>query len=173
MLSAYDRVRNCIEAATWVLTGALVLLVSCNVFARYVLEIGIMWAEELSRLVFVWVVFLGSYIALCRKSHMAIEIGVQSLPLHLQKPAILLSRLLVLTFLAVLFYAGAQLVQTTIGFQRMTPMLGISAGWGYASVPFAALMMFIEVLTQMFRGEAMPPSEADVALAHASEGTAS
>jgi TRAP-type C4-dicarboxylate transport system permease small subunit len=138
----------------------LVILVSANVFARYVLQIGILWAEELGRLAFVWVVFLGAYVALCRKGHMALEVGVQSLPPAAQRPVLVLSRVLVLIFLAVVVWSGARLVGATIGYGRTLPMLGISAAWGYLSVPLAAGLMFFEVL-RSFRSDISPVNPND------------
>lgn len=165
MLGLYERLRSGIEHVTWMLTGALVLLVSTNVFARYVLKVGILWAEELSRLTFVWVVFLGAYVALCRKGHMALEIGVDKLAPSARRPVLVLSRILVLVFLGVVVWSGAQLVGSTLTYGRRLPMLGISAGWGYLSVPVAAALMFLEVLRSIRadsepRSAAAPPPEA-------------
>ncbi|HEX2726873.1 MAG TPA: TRAP transporter small permease [Beijerinckiaceae bacterium] len=161
MLRTYGHLRRAIETTTWVLTGLLVVLVVANVFARYVLEIGILWAEELSRLAFVWVVFLGSYVALCRKGHMAMEVGVQQLPVAAQRPVLIASRFLVLIFLAALVFSGAKLVLTTVGFGRLSPILGISAGWGYLSVPVSAALMFLEVLRELIAGDLPPLTEAE------------
>lgn len=164
MLGFYERLRSGIEHVTWMLTGALVLLVSANVFARYALQVGILWAEELSRLAFVWVVFLGAYVALCRKGHMALEIGVEKLAPSARRPVLILSRILVLVFLAVVVWSGAQLVGSTLTYGRHLPMLGISAGWGYLSVPVAAALMLLEVLrsirTDSDPAPAAPPPEA-------------
>lgn len=161
MLRSYGHLRRAIETATWVLMGLLVVMVVANVFARYVLEIGILWAEELSRLAFVWVVFLGSYVALCRKGHMAMEVGVQQLPVPAQRPVLIASRYLVLIFLAALVFAGAKLVTTTVGFGRQSPILGISAAWGYLSVPVSAALMFLEVLRELIAGDLPPLTEAE------------
>jgi TRAP-type C4-dicarboxylate transport system permease small subunit len=150
---AYGGIRAAVATATWILTGVLVALVCLNVFARYVLEIGIDWAEEVSRLVFVWVVFLGSYVALCRKGHMAIAMLMKRVPEPGRRLLATFSRLLVLAFLAALAWAGATLVGATLQFGRQSPILGISAAWGYASVPAAAALMFLEVLRELLTGE--------------------
>lgn len=159
MSALYARLRKAIEHVTWLLTGALVVLVSANVFARYALKIGVLWAEELSRLAFVWIVFLGAYVALCRKGHMALEVGVQKLAPAAQRPVLILSRVLVLVFLGVVVWSGAQLVATTLHYGRQLPMLGISAGWGYLSVPVAAALMFVEVLRSI-RADSDPAATA-------------
>ena len=167
---AYGGLRVTVETVTWMLTGVLVLLVSANVFARYVLEIGIGWAEEISRLAFVWTVFLGAYVALCRKGHMAIELGLNAVPPAARPAFLALSRIFVLVFLAVLIWAGAKLVIATVGFGRQSPMLGISAAWGYLAVPVAGVLMFLEALRSLFAGE--PPATEQEAAAAAPEAAA-
>jgi TRAP-type C4-dicarboxylate transport system permease small subunit len=161
VLRAYAYLRGGVETATWALSGALVLMVTANVFARYVLEVGILWIEEMSRLAFVWMVFLGAYVALCRKGHMAIEIGLQKLPEPAQRPVLIFSRVLVLVFLVVLAWAGAQLVLMTVTLGRQSPILGISAAWGYLSVPVSAALMFLEVLREVLVGDLPPLSETE------------
>src|SRR5512145_795147 len=91
-------VGHAVEAVTWLLTGALVLLVSANVFARYALAIGWLWAEEVSRLIFVWVVFLGAYVALRHKQHMAIDLVAARLPRRALPAFLTATRLFVLVF---------------------------------------------------------------------------
>lgn len=158
----YGATRQAVEIATWSLTGLLVVVVTANVFARYVLEIGILWIEEISRLAFVWVVFLGAYVALCRKGHMAISMMLKRVP-EGARPAILaLTRVLVLVFLGTLAWAGIELVRMTMQFGRMSPILGISAAWGYASVPVASALMFVEVLRELIAGEVPPLDEAEI-----------
>lgn len=125
--------------------GGLVALVCTNVFARYVLAISILWSEELSRLLFVWVVFLGAYVALYRKAHMAVVIVIEALPPTTRRVLVLLGLVLVLAFLAVIGFAGARLAWTAYSFGRQTPILGISAAWGYLSVPVSSALMSLRL----------------------------
>lgn len=142
-----------VEWITVILTATLVVLVSTNVFARYVLEIGLLWAEELSRLTFVWTVFLGAYLALRRNSHLSITFVTDRLPLRARQLIIAAGTLLTLIFLGVLMWGGLRLVLQTLQFGRVTPILGISAAWGYLSVPLAALLMLLETLRRIISGE--------------------
>jgi TRAP-type transport system small permease protein len=153
--------RSTAETITWSLAGLLVVIVTTNVFARYVLQIGIMWSEEVSRLAFVWVVFLGSYVALCRKGHMAIGLLIKRVPPRAQVTMLLVGRILTLAFLACLTWAGIELVRMTLQFGRTSPILGISAAWGYVAVPVASALMFVEVLREVLASEPLPREEGD------------
>ncbi|HEX7127428.1 MAG TPA: TRAP transporter small permease [Thermodesulfobacteriota bacterium] len=146
-------VGRAVEGITWVLTGVLVLLVSVNVFARYTLGIGWISAEEVSRLLFVWVVFLGSYVALRRKQHVAMDFVAARVPRRALPAFLTVTRLFVLAFLGVLAWSGIELVCTTLELGRVTPILGISAAWGYLGVPVSAILMFLEVLRETLAGE--------------------
>lgn len=141
-----------VTGATWMLMASLVLVVTFNVIARYCFQTGLLWAEEVSRLIFVWVVFLGSYLALRRKSHMAIDLVFRAIPATQQRVMTVLGGLLALFFFFAVAYGGAVLLATTLEFGRTTAILGISAAWSYASVPVAALCMFCEVLHALFSG---------------------
>lgn len=134
---------------TWVITGLLVVLVMVNVVARYVFGLGVLWAEEVSRLLFVWVVFLGAYIALCRRAHMAIVMVVDALPHMPRRLVRALGWGLVMVFLLVLAFSGYRLVASTLGFGRTTPILGISAAWAYMSVPVSAALMTLRALQEI------------------------
>ncbi len=144
----YTAVARGIEHATWLLTAVLVAIVTANVFARYFLEVGLLWTEEVSRLLFVWVVFLGSWVALRRKAHMAIDLVAERLPATSRAAVLMLGQLCVLAFLCLVAWAGGRLVMTTLDFGRVTPILGISAAWGYLAVPVAAALMAVEILRE-------------------------
>ena len=148
-----DRICSAIEKfatqACWILTGLLVAVVVINVVARYGLHTGILWAEEISRLLFVWVVFLGSYLALRRKSHMAIDLVWNACPPGLRTAMTLFGGTSCLLFLALITYGGVQLLSVALEYGRTTPILRISAAWGYACVPVATTFMFLEMLNSM------------------------
>ena len=150
-----DRLCSIIETiatqACWALIALLVTVVTINVFTRYGLQTGLLWAEEVSRLIFVWVVFLGSYLAWRRKAHMAIDLVWRASPPALRKVMTYFGGLSSLVFLGLVVYGGLLLLNIALEFGRSTPILRISAAWGYASVPVAAGFMFLELLNSLIK----------------------
>lgn len=157
IVRSITRISTLVEWMTILLTGALVVLVSANVVARYLLQVGLIWAEELSRLAFVWVVFFGAFVALRKRSHLAITFVTDHLPPRGRSAVRVGVILLTLAFLGVVVWGGTRLVLQTVRFGRVTPMLGISAAWGYLGVPVAAFLMFLEVLRVLLQGEDLVP----------------
>jgi TRAP-type C4-dicarboxylate transport system permease small subunit len=143
-------------AIEWIvaaLCGSLVLVVFANVIARYFLQTGLLWAEEVSRLIFVWTVFLGSHIAWRRKAHLAITFISDRLPPAWRRANLIVASLLIIVFLVAVVWGGLTLVSQTLEFGRVTPILGISAAWGYLSVPVAGVLMLLETVRMLTGNE--------------------
>src|SRR3569833_3316251 len=83
----------------WLMALALavmVVLIFGNVVLRYAFNSGFAWAEELSRLMFVWLIFLGAILALRRHAHLGVEILQARLPRGARRACALFSHLLML-----------------------------------------------------------------------------
>jgi len=72
------------------------ILVFSNVVLRYFFNSGLTWAEEMSRFLFVWVVFLGAIGALKENNHLGFSTLVQALPPMLKKLCYIVSNILMI-----------------------------------------------------------------------------
>ncbi len=52
--------------------GAAVVLMSVQIFLRFVFNSPLAWTEEVDRYLFVWSVYLGSVVALAKRSHIRV-----------------------------------------------------------------------------------------------------
>ncbi|WP_104398533.1 TRAP transporter small permease [Vibrio penaeicida] len=66
--------RFSVDAMSMITLVAMVTLVFANVVLRYVFDSGLAWSEEVSRITFVWLVFLGIVIAYQENEHLAVDI---------------------------------------------------------------------------------------------------
>jgi len=62
-----------LEVTAGLLIGVITVLVSVQVFARYVLNNTPPWSEELCRYLFVWASFLGACVATERAAHLGVD----------------------------------------------------------------------------------------------------
>ena len=106
------------------------ILVFANVVLRYAFDSGIAWSEELARLVFVWLIFLGAILASKEHMHIGFDTLVKRLPDAGRKILITLSGIVMLACCVFLVIGGWQ--QTVINLQNEYPVLGISYAWLYA-----------------------------------------
>jgi TRAP-type C4-dicarboxylate transport system permease small subunit len=122
--------------------GLIVLLVFSNVVGRYALGTSFAGAEELSRLLFVWMVFLGAILTLRRRAHLGVELVQARLPRWARKTCSVLTHLLTLYALW-LFLAGSW-TQTQIGLHNYSTVLRFpNAFVSAAGLVCAASMMLI------------------------------
>ncbi len=97
LLRALDRV---LDRATLLLLAVLLLVVGVQIFARYVLNHSLYWSEEVSRYLFIYLVFLGAAIVLRRNGHIQVSFFVERLPAPLRRTVAILVDLLLLWFVA-------------------------------------------------------------------------
>lgn len=127
----------------------MVVLVFGNVVLRYGLNSGITSSEEVSRWLFVWLVFLGAIVALRERQHLGVEVLVRRLPVVGQKLCLIVSQLLMLVTLW-LFMSGSW-EQTLINLHVEAP----ATGWSMAIVYMVGIVFSISagalVLWDMYR----------------------
>ena len=132
------------EAVVVAMGAVMVVLVLVNVFCRYLLNFSLVWAEEVSQYLMVWVCFLGAGLALRQGRHVAVELLQDKLPatgrtgLRWGLLAGVLGFLLCTTVLGVMFAWFAR--------EMETPVLNISMAWPYAAVPIGCLLVAIHLV---------------------------
>jgi TRAP-type C4-dicarboxylate transport system permease small subunit len=160
----------------WLMALALavmVVLIFGNVVLRYAFNSGIAWAEEVSRLMFVWLIFLGAILALRQHAHLGVELLQARLPRAARRACAVVSHLLMLYGLW-LFLAGSW-QQTMIGTNTYSTVLRYpTAFMASAGLVCAASMMLI-VAVNLWRilrrhPQAMIPGEAPGIPPAAAEG---
>ena len=122
---------------------AVIAVASGQVFGRYVLDYAPSWFEELARYLFVWVVFIGAPIGIRERSHMAIMVVVDHLPLAWRKVCSLLIYAVAGVFLLILTWQGISIMIHTGS--QVSPTLEISMAWVYAAVPVGSVLMLFHL----------------------------
>jgi TRAP-type C4-dicarboxylate transport system permease small subunit len=135
-----------LELLTFVINVGLVALVLVVLLAVAVRYIGIFpgslhWATEFSRFAIIWIVMLGSAVALDRGAHMAIDIS-EFLPVRWRRVIRSTGYLLGLAFLGVLAWQGFKLSFATM--RQISPALGFPMGYAYLAIPIGAAIMALQ-----------------------------
>src|SRR5437773_724133 len=93
---------NVVEGVCLLLMVALTLDLMLGVFSRYVLVRTFTWYDEIARICFVWVVFLGAAVGVRRHTHFRLHLLVDRVPLRAQRAIAALGQLVVIGFAAAL-----------------------------------------------------------------------
>jgi len=135
------------RVSRWVLIacmGVMTLIVSAQVFYRYVLGSSIDSADELSRLMFVWVIFLAIPHGLKHGVHVGIDIVVMKLPEHVRTRLFQLMAACTALLMAAIFQAAW--VATLDKWQELMPTLPVTAAVYYIPVLICAAHGFLHAV---------------------------
>lgn len=134
--------------------ATMTLLVSAQVFTRYVLSDSIDSADELSRLCFVWAIFLAIPHGIKAGIHVGIDALVSHLPEGLQQRLAQLMAWVAAVFMAALFWISLGAVISK--WQELMPTLPITAAVFYIAVLVCAGHSCLHLVAQALRLEPLP-----------------
>ena len=144
-LIVLEKVENTLVATMLFL---ILIVVIAQVYARFVTGNSIIWAGELSRFLAVWLIFLGSAIALRRNLHIQVDNVYNNVSEKLGLALYVLRGLIILAFLAVIFIGSLEMLE--IVSMQTSPGLGIQMNFVYIVMPVSICLMVGVVLFQMF-----------------------
>lgn len=133
--------------------SVLIVCVICftvfvQVLSRFVLKVPLSWTEELSRFALIWLTFIAASVALREGGHFVVDLVSHALSPKAKNyydKAILLVEL---AFLAVLFYAGLEIVP--VAHMQESAALDLHMSYVYLSIPCGAALMMINTLFKLF-----------------------
>ena len=121
---------------------AMTALVLVQVVLRYVLNVPLVWVEEVTVFLMIWMAFMGAAIGVRRGAHIAMSILVDRLPTRVARALFYASTLAIIAFSAVVAWQGT-LLALSVGGQR-SAALGVPMGIPYIIVPLGALLIILQ-----------------------------
>lgn len=150
--------RRCLDALDWAVSkvvigsmAIMVTVVAAQVFTRYALNWSLDWAEEISRLFFIWSIFFAIPLAVKRGAHVGIALLTDHLPSHVQDKLFRAMNVLAMLLMAVVAYEAAVLTRD----QWDEPMstLDFSVGWFMLPLFVGAAHAFLHLLDGVLCGQ--------------------
>lgn len=125
------------------------VLIFTNVVLRYGFSSGISTSVEISRVILVWVIFLGAVVGLVKGAHLSVDAVVVRLPQKARFVFFLVAQGLMLWCCWLLAQGSWSL--TLIEWRNITPLTGIPVGLTYAAALVAAIMMALVLFIELWR----------------------
>jgi len=144
MLSTFDRALLRVNRwAVIAILAAMAMMVFANVALRFLTDHSILWVEEVSRYLMIWLTFLGSGIVLRYGAH----IGIDTLQERFPRQAPLL-RAIIFVLLLVFFVAmvGLGFRYALLTWGQTTPVMQIPVGAVYLGMPVGFVLMIVHLL---------------------------
>ncbi|WP_101842791.1 TRAP transporter small permease [Halobacillus sp. Marseille-P3879] len=131
------------------LLAVMVLIIVVQVFSRQIFSYTPSWSEELSRVLFVWVSFLGIAYGFKEKLHIGVGLVVNMLPEQVQKGFDYLAKVIVIGLGIFMIYFGWQF--TMLMGSSTLPGLGLPSSVLYASIPATGIFVTLYGIELLFR----------------------
>ncbi|HLV17688.1 MAG TPA: TRAP transporter small permease [Pseudomonas sp.] len=116
----------------------LVVSVSANVIGRSFLNHSLPWADELARMLFIWLIFVGAAAAFARYEHIAVDFLVRRLQPRAAYTLFLIQHLIITVLMAVMLWGGYVVMSRSTG---RTALLGVP--WNVINFSLVLCSVFI------------------------------
>lgn len=153
MRALYSRFLDGIDrAARWTIiaaSAAMIAVVSLQVLLRYAFNSSIDWSDEVSRLLFVWGMFLAIPLGIREGAHVGIELLTAHIP---EKQRVLLAKacaIVAAVLMAVVFWQAVKVSWLT--WDELMQSLNVSANWFTVPVAVAAAHSFLHLVQLLWR----------------------
>lgn len=118
--------------------GMFIVLIA-QIFARQVFGRPLMWSEELSSLIFVYVGMLGISMGIRNQTHVLIDFLCSRFSPRMQKVVFTISQIIIFICIIFMGYLGNILYKKKWIFELVS--LKISSGWMYLALPLISILM--------------------------------
>ena len=148
------------ELLNWILAlimTVMLVVVSAQVWYRFVLNNPLAWSEEVARYLFVWISFLGSAVGVRMNVHLGIDLIDKVLSPRGRKIMTVAVNLLIQIFLVVVIFWGIKILKV-VQFQKSASM-GIPMTYPYLAVPMGAALMLLNSLRNTWAALFNPSKE--------------
>lgn len=144
--------RFAIRAVEWLLIGLLgvmVVLVFGNVVLRYGFNSGIVFSEEVSRFVFMWLTLLGALVAMHDGAHLGMNSVIIALPVWGQRIFRFASDAIMLACCGLLAHGTWK--QVVLAMDDHSPVTGVPMGLIFSGLLISAIGMGLMLMVSLWR----------------------
>lgn len=137
----YRWLSRTVEILIFLCATVIVTIVTAEVILRYGFNHSLIFTEELSRYLMVWIVFLGSALAIRDGSHININFMVKRFDWRVRKWVHAAAYLLTLVFLLIVTVEGLRILPQQL--YQMCITFDLSVFYFYLAIPVGCILMIL------------------------------
>ncbi len=141
---------NIEEYVSILLFSSLIILCFLQILFRFVFNFSLSWTEELSRYVFIALVYISASLAVMRGAHVRVEVIDNYIKGANKRILDTIIDLSFAIFMIYIGYYGIEITIETLDVEQTTPALGWSSGWVYAVVPFSFYLIALRLIQRAY-----------------------
>lgn len=148
-MTGMDKLANGVETVMMVLTVSMVVLVTYQVFGRYIFHYTPPWSEEMAVYLMIWFGMIGIAAGLRRDAHMSLHYFADKLPQVVQRVLVFVKYALILIYTGVLTYEGINMVKLTAS--QTSPAMGLTISYVYLALPVSMVLMAVYTIELLYK----------------------
>jgi TRAP-type transport system small permease protein len=133
--------------AMFLLVG-ITLLTSANVFMRFILNSGIFWAEEVTKLLVVWFTYIAMAIGVKQGLHISLHLLPKNMPKKVVRALNILKDIVTIIIAVVMIVYGIKIIQFTS--RSIMPATEWPSSLLYMILPFSGVLIAFESIMDLF-----------------------
>jgi TRAP-type C4-dicarboxylate transport system permease small subunit len=137
-----------------VISGLMTLTIILQVLCRYVLKSPLIWTEEVSRYLMLWMAFIGASCVIKKWDNIYVDFFINKVKKKPRKIIILIQKFVILGLLIYSFYLCITVFPKVSAFQKMA-VLGVSMLWVQSSMIVGFFLMVLQnigvILNDLFK----------------------
>lgn len=142
-----DAINHTVGVVLALMLAIMTVLITWQVFARFVVGDSLTFSEEVSRFLMIWLTLLGAAYAVRRGTLLAVEILPDLLKGLAWKVVKIAAHALSLVFYIILIVYGWE-IASTVSYQR-APATGVSMMWPMLALSVGGLLMLLNTFVLM------------------------
>lgn len=146
LITILNEFENYVGAA---LLLAMLIMLTLQVVSRYVFKHSFTWTEELSTIMFVWLVYLGCSAAVLKGQHLRIDLLLNAFKGKTKKALLILTDLITMVFCGVMIPYLLNVIGNLAARHSTTMLLKIPQNVVYSIIPFALVMTIIRFVQEI------------------------
>jgi TRAP-type C4-dicarboxylate transport system permease small subunit len=138
-----------IEILISTMLGVMIILVFANVVARKVFNHGFVWSEEIARICFIYLVYLGAIGAMKDNNHLLVETVLVRVPKKIQKFLYAFIQILIIWLMYILTMGSFGLVLQNINDRWVATQIPVPFIWISGAIAGSAISLI--AIVNLFR----------------------
>lgn len=134
-----------------VFTVTMVIVISIQVFMRYVLDNSLSWSEELARYCFIWLIYLGISYGVKSQRHIKVDVVLILLKDKWKIVLSIIANILFLSFAVFVIIYGSGIVTQLLTFGQLSPALDIPIWLVYLAGPIGMGLTALRLIQQIYQ----------------------
>jgi TRAP-type C4-dicarboxylate transport system permease small subunit len=129
--------------------AVMAVVLALQIFTRYVLNLPLIWSEELARYLFVWATFIGAGYGVRKKIHLNMEVFFNMMPRKMKIVITIFTNVVAIFVFAYLIPYGISTVKTQWNIESSAMQIPMS--WVYVALPIGCFIVCLRLIGDTVR----------------------